>query len=49
MKVRLKILLVINFLDLLCSFHPLFFLIYFIDLLIYFFCQVGGKTRQVLY
>ena len=31
MEVRLKILLVINFLDLLFSFNPLFFLIYFIN------------------
>ena len=36
MEVRLKILLVINFLDLLCSFNPLFFLIYFINNFFFF-------------
>ena len=48
MEVRLKILLVINFLDLLCSFHPLLLALFFY-LFISFLRQVGGKTKQVLY
>ena len=48
MEVRLKILLVINFLDLLCSFNPLFFLIYFINNFFFLSSRRQNKTSTVL-
>ena len=43
MEVRQKILLVINFLDLLCSFHPL--LLVFFIFIIYFFLPSGRQNK----